>query len=336
MREVRSLEKLDPHKAALSNALLRLLFEESGRVTASVMASEPADFNAFVVNDACAFVVCDGNGLSGPEQADDVDQACDMLDLADGLLKFAEGRLGIDLNPVAIVDAQASAFTSADAVVIYLQSEDTEVRLALIADNAQQAHWLAAVHSAPADFPCLVTFEFEAARLPVASAAHIGGGDLLLLVRKVAATLSCEPAALQNAPQHGVIDLAAAIFSITDRIYDEKDSSMGDDDRSDQIDAGEAGNATSQLMVPVTVRLPAQHFSAAALAALGQGSTLPLAPIVQGLQVELLVGGRKIANGEIVEIGDNFAILIGESTRTSSPIQSPGLADPDASENGAE
>jgi flagellar motor switch/type III secretory pathway protein FliN len=87
-------------------------------------------------------------------------------------------------------------------------------------------------------------------------------------------------------------------------------------------------------MVPVTVRLPAQHFGAAALAALGQGSTLPLAPLTQGLQVELLVGGRKIAEGEIVEIGDNFGILIAQTAGVSKPAQPHGSTEIPTSDDG--
>ena len=69
-------------------------------------------------------------------------------------------------------------------------------------------------------------------------------------------------------------------------------------------------NTAPAFSVPVTVRLPVQHFDAATLGALREGSSLPIVPLTQGLQVELLVGGRKIATGSIAEIGDSFAVVI--------------------------
>jgi hypothetical protein len=199
-REVQSLKKLCPQKSDQINALLQLLVDESGQVTTAVIKNELTESHVFVVSSVGAFVVKDCDGRMWPDQPDAIEQACDILDMADGLLKFIEGRLGIDLDPVAIIDAQNSAFGYETAVIIDLQSETIHIRLALVADNAQQERWATAAENqlAPNDFPCRVTIEFEAVRLAVADAADIGGGDLLLLARNALAIISVEPAKFQR------------------------------------------------------------------------------------------------------------------------------------------
>ncbi len=76
------------------------------------------------------------------------------------------------------------------------------------------------------------------------------------------------------------------------------------------MDSSEAAGGTLSLTVPVTVRLPAIGVAAAELATLAEGGTVRLMPLAEGLEVELLVAGRPIATGELVRLGDDFAVLV--------------------------
>lgn len=67
---------------------------------------------------------------------------------------------------------------------------------------------------------------------------------------------------------------------------------------------------TAELSVPVTLRLPDTVVTAAELERLANGGTLELGPVVEGLTVSLSVGGRGIGDGELVRLGDRFAILL--------------------------
>jgi flagellar motor switch protein FliM len=82
---------------------------------------------------------------------------------------------------------------------------------------------------------------------------------------------------------------------------------------ADEDDGLESNGGGGGFTVPVTLRLPEQAVDAATLAALTPGMVIPLSPLVQGLQVDLLVGGRRIARGEIVEMGASFAVHVDES-----------------------
>ena len=76
----------------------------------------------------------------------------------------------------------------------------------------------------------------------------------------------------------------------------------------------------SDFMVPLTIRLPDRMTSAASLSALVPGTTLPLGPLTEGMPVELRVADRLLARGELVQLGDRFAVLIESRADIADPI----------------
>lgn len=71
-----------------------------------------------------------------------------------------------------------------------------------------------------------------------------------------------------------------------------------------------AADRIRELRVPVALRMPDIAVTAGDLAGLREGGTLPLGPVTAGLAVELAIGGRVIAHGEIVRLGDRFAVHV--------------------------
>lgn len=88
--------------------------------------------------------------------------------------------------------------------------------------------------------------------------------------------------------------------------------------------AGNTPGATVELTVPVTVRLPAVAVPAAELTTLAEGGTIRLMPLAEGLEVELLVAGRPIATGELVRLGNDFAVLV---ERIAGRVSTPPAGD---------
>ena len=146
-------------------------------------------------------------------------------------------------------------------------------------------------------------FECSAARLSIYEAEAISPGDLILL--------SAAPWPMAPVPGHlwresHVFDpnsgvLCASSFSTGPQ------GGRGDQESTFMTDMD---NSTGQLMVPVTVRLNDLLLTQDLLARMAEVGTVELGPVTDGLTVTLGVGGRQIAQGELVRIGDRFAVLI--------------------------
>jgi flagellar motor switch/type III secretory pathway protein FliN len=303
MRNVQSLKKLDPARVGLTDAVLGLL---SGEMNVRVARDIP-DAKAFVADERLAFAILSATGncvLNGDES---VDHACDVLDAADSLLRNVEEALGILIAPIAIRPTRQSVFGADNALILQINDQEKALLLAMQPDAEQSARWIEAARSTAPDLsavPVPLSIEFEATRLPVTDTARIEGGDMLLLPCFAKALWQCALPSTALLPRNAVIDLQLMILKFGGAFYDEVETGMSED---------QANEASAQFNVPVTIRLPTQYVDAATLAGLHEGSSLQLGLLVQGLPVELLVGGRRIAAGEIVEVGDNFAVLIDES-----------------------
>ncbi len=307
-RPLQSLKALDPARMQATDAALQLLAAQAGSARVAANGDVP-DVTAFVVDDRTAFTVI-SDAIPMPPDQPDVDRACAALDAADALLGHVEGALDIKLDPVATAPASNSAFADPEALLLHLSDDRLTLTLAIVPDAEQTAAWVDSAKTVPVDpatVPVALSVEFEAAKLAVADAGAIGGGDLLLLPRQ--ANASWRAASSAGAAQIAAIDLATMRLGAGTPNYDEEDSGMDEDDGPD---------TQGGFTVPVTVRLPLQHVTAAKLAGLQAGGSLDLGPLTQGLAVELLVGGRRIASGEIVEIGDRFAVLIDERAPSAS------------------
>ncbi|MGL5837636.1 MAG: FliM/FliN family flagellar motor switch protein [Sphingorhabdus sp.] len=304
-RNPENLKSLDPARAQVTNALLRLL-SANGNMTPAVVDSFPKG-GLMLVDGGMAFAIMrDGTNLI--ETMSGIDQACAALDVADPLLSQIERTLDIALEPAAISEQAGDLFSDEKAIILRCIRDDVTVCLGLRPDETQRFAWIEAAARTPPDpakVPAWLSITFEAARLPVAEAQGIEGGDLLLLPGAASA--------YWHAVTHegkARLDLRQMLLRPEILDYDEEDGGMIDD--SD-------GGTPAGFSVPLTVRLPTITVDAATLGALHEGGSLQLGPLTQGLAVELLVGGRRIACGEIVEIGANFAVLIDERTMPHAP-----------------
>jgi flagellar motor switch/type III secretory pathway protein FliN len=333
VHEISSLKKIDPAKAELTNALLQLLGAAQRKHGIAVSATgDLPNAKVFTAGETTAFAILDqaANCQLGLEE--DADHALDILDSADPLLKYAEQALNIKFDPDGISAIEQSAFANDDAIILILQSGDMSLQIAVAADGSRHADWLAAaalVNPDPHDIACVICIEFEAARLPVGDAAGIEHGDMLLLPQKAPATWFLQTATPASKRRSAVLDLSGSTLQITNQLYDQEEIGMADEERRQDASENTApDNTAAAFTVPVTVRLPVQHFDAATLGALREGSSLSLVPLTQGLQVELLVGGRKIATGSIAEIGDNFAVIIeGKASALPMDEDAPEIMD---------
>jgi flagellar motor switch/type III secretory pathway protein FliN len=312
-RSVKNLPRLDRTRMDVTNALLKLL----SRDTDVRVARDFPEMKAFETDNRFAFALLSETGVCMLGDDDSVDHACEVLDAGDAMLRAVEERLCTRIEPVAIQPFPQSLFGRDEAIILKITGSEVTLLLAVTPDADQRAAWIEAAEFVKPDLstkPVALAVEFEAAKLPVAEAARIEGGDMLLLPRRALATWQ---ATGDNPLGHGVIDLIAMAVR-TSAAYEQKELGMTDDDATDPA---------ASFQVPVTIRLPTQFIDTAVFAGLREGGSLQLGPLVQGLPVELLVGGRRIGTGEIVEIGENFAVLIDERDAPTVATETTGEVD---------
>ncbi|MEM7701902.1 MAG: hypothetical protein AAF251_08200 [Pseudomonadota bacterium] len=164
-------------------------------------------------------------------------------------------------------------------------------------------------------WPLLTALTFIAARLPILEAEALTGGDMLVL-------------------DHGPWPLDAKLQSALSRIQPPV-APMGLDPASGALvrllsNSGVIGPMSSSeppkpssgegLSVPVAIHLSDALISQKDLAKLAQTGTFGLGAVSEGLSAQLSVGGRSIGRGEIVRIGDRFAVLL-DHVETQSEAQ---------------
>lgn len=309
---VRSLKRIEQADARAANALLSLL---SNMGTSALVDYDAAPDQWFVTGNSAAFAI----SVEGIEMvAADVDVACDALDAAESTLQQAEELLGMEFDPRDLHPVRQIREAYSSALVVRISSADVTLWIALQPDAQDVARWEAKAAEIPANKatrPARINVILTAARLTLEEAAGIDTGDLLLLQRMIPATIIQANMALPDQID-GQFDGRKGAFRAGIN-FDDEDAEMPDDELE------QSGSGTASFAVPITLRLPGQFIDAATLAALAPGYVLPLAPLVQGLQVDLLVGGRRIARGEIVELGDSFAVHIDERVTPASTGDAP-------------
>jgi flagellar motor switch/type III secretory pathway protein FliN len=302
-----SLPRVEPGMAALAEALIALM--EADGIDAAIVQDAPAG-PWFLCSDGVRFRAAGGPPLS----AERVGDAIALLDRADPLLARVETALGIALEPGAIEDGE-----SAPCVVLSLTTGGIAGTIAFPIDHPGRTEWEARAHALrPADARLPVVLRVLAAgpRLGVAEAGALAAGDLVLIGARPAAVIESSASSAIS----GQLDLASGGFTLHPE---------GDPMASEPA----ASAAHRDFAVPLTVRLPDRATSAAALAALRPGTALPLGPLTDGLPVELLVAGRLLARGELVQLGDRFAVLIEERAQIDdSDASEPVEIDTDAAE----
>jgi flagellar motor switch/type III secretory pathway protein FliN len=275
------LPRVDPARDALAGAVARLL-EHAG--FAVEIVATPARGSWFRCADGTRFRP--GGAVLHPER---IAEAAEALDAAEPMLRALEELLGLQLEPEDLGSASDDA-----ALHLVLRREDQDAALLLPCEHPHAANWLAeadALTPLAARLPVLARLLVQGPRLGIAEAGDLAAGDLVLIGARPRATLEAP-----HFRQAGQLDLAAGSFTPN------LDGAP--------MESSDAAPSPRDFAVPLTLRLPEQRVSAAALADLRPGVALPLGPVAEGMMVELLVTGSPLARGELVQLGDRFAVLI--------------------------
>ena len=158
------------------------------------------------------------------------------------------------------------------------------------------------------DAPVLSQLGFVAARLPISDAEALEGGDMVVLSHGpwplADGTGPLGAAAIPGAPPLGFDPHDGTLRPL---LSDPAPASHGASDFMSSSDQ------TRQLSVPVTIHLADIAVTQADLERMAQSGTFDLGAVSEGLSARLSVGGRSIGSGEIVRLGDRFAVLLDNS-----------------------
>ena len=276
-----ALRRIDAADAVMGAALCTLL-RDAGMVAG---LTEPQGI-MFSTEGAASFAVVSVAGRAPVCSPDRVSEAVALLDAIDPMLLDIETTLGISLDATGMGDAVPGS------IGIRLARDDISLILAIARDHYRRVDWIASAAaltpSAP-HMPVAVSLTMSGPRLTVADASALAVDDLLLIPQIAAASLH----AAHMSAITGAFDLSTGRFSCG-----QTGDPMSDD------------SPPNDFMVPLTIKLPDRMTSASSLSSLVPGSTLPLGPLTEGMPVELRVADRLLARGELVQLGDRFAVLI--------------------------
>lgn len=285
------LPAVDPDAAALGQALCTLI---GGVGLDAAIVHRPQAAPWFVTADGLRFTLLRHEGRRVLLDERRVGDAVALLDQAEPVLSALEAALELPLEPEALVSGQPER-----AVLISFTQDRTTGLIAVPLDHPARAGWderARAIALPPEAVPVVLRCLVDGPRLSVVEAGDLAGGDMVLVDARPRTRI--EPGDARVIA--GQLDLASGQFAVQ-----VQGGSMFESDSP-------APGAAADFAVPLSVRLPDRMTSAAALAALRPGTTLPLGPFTDGLTVELLVADRLLARGELVRLGDRFAVLIEE------------------------
>ncbi len=295
VQAVSALPVLSAEQADLLSATSRLLSYKSNF---SLNPAWNMTSLCFQCADGTCFQIIDDIGRPRITNKEDLDGICRALDDADAIMRALETKLSLNLEPTDIL----AKMDVTNAIMLSVNQTDIGVIIALSVSHPNAELWRqndAKILPDAASTPCQIHLQCIAANLTLAEAGDLSEGDMLILSSNLAMQIDAGPATI-----HGVFDVhSGAFLAAAQPVKLERNSQMSDNDPS---------NDTQQLSVPVSIRLPDQMVSMETLAALQPGSNLPIGPLLQGLPVELIIAGKKLASGEIVQIGSTFAVLIDE------------------------
>jgi flagellar motor switch/type III secretory pathway protein FliN len=308
IRGLRGLRRHDPATNELSVAILRLLNGQSNRhqngIEAALCDALPMGVPIFRCADGIFFCITDTHGVAQPNDDSDIEEACDALDAVDDHLKIAENALTLNLDPVDLTVNEVSKIKDVHSVYISISNERRTIYLSISNDHPSADKWInnaAKVAQPLGDLVLSAQLLLSGPKLPILQASNIAHGDMLLLGSRLAASICV----LGVEPITGIFDMHSGLFGASAPLREnEIEEDMETDNDAD------AASRFGALQVPVTIRLPEQAISAADIANLQSGATLVLGPVVQGLIAELVVGGKALARGEIVQVGTDFALLV--------------------------
>jgi flagellar motor switch/type III secretory pathway protein FliN len=297
------LKRIDPDHAQLKQMMLALLDGEKHGSELSLRArvAEPASAEWVVCGQGVLLNVAVAGGRPRVFREARLAEMVHALDAAEPILSEIERRTGLTLDPNEAVLALPE-----NSLVLEVSSDDAQhlVHLALAPDFSVPAglhKMFGALEIDWAKVPIAFEIQISGPSMGIEVAAAIETGDLILLGGMFTKTRLSWPAeAAQTQKMFGRFDMLSGQFTA---------NGTGETMESG-LAQGANGNVSAGFSVPISIRLPNRMTSASELSAMRPGTTLNIGAVTQGLSVYILVGDQEIARGELVQMGDQFAVMI--------------------------
>lgn len=271
-----------------------------------------------VANDGCwltsadarlGIVALDGAAVAlHPERVKAVVAA---LDRVEPLLSVIEAATGL------LLEFTGTAAVEADTPLVELGFGAPSARSALLL-VVTRADWrppAAIAHRRAGTAIVPVSRIVRGVRLSIDEASGIEAGDMLVLPAGIWAMAFAAP---HMAAWTGGFD------PVTGRLSIGFDGQVSTGDTSVSAPTTDAATLGA-FAVPVAISLPDASATIAELEGLAPGATLLLGPAVAGLDVQLRIADRVIASGELVRLGDDYAVLVTALPRSPAAEPDPGI-----------
>jgi predicted RecA/RadA family phage recombinase len=302
-----SLKHFDPDRVQLTNVVLALLngkrnCSEQTLITQPVQSLGDAHHMHWVVCNGGTYLnIAHADGRSWVFGENRLAEMVGALDAAELLLSEIEVRTGIALDPIESVESIPD-----NSLIFEIITADQQyvVYLALLTDFTARPTLNRLFDALEIDWSQVpVAFEVAIAgpALSIESAAEINSGDMILIGGATTLARIAWPVG-EAVLSSGRANMAAGRFDIFSGVFIV--NGVGD-----AMTVGDASGANG-FSVPITIRLPNRMTSAAELSAMRPGTTINIGAITQGLAVSILIADKEIARGELVQVGDQFAVLI--------------------------
>lgn len=297
------LKRIDPDHAQLKQMMLALLDGEKrgSELWLSARVAEATSTEWVVCGQGVLLHVAAAGGRPHVFREDRLAEMVHALDAAEPILSEIERRTGLTLDPSEAVSALPE-----NSLVFEVSSDDAQhlVHLALVPDFTVPAALRKMFGALEIDWASVpVAFEIQVLgpSLGIEIAAAIETGDLLLIGGMSTKTrLSWRAETAQPQKIIGRYDMLNGQFTAN-----------GTGEAMDSgISQGANESVSAGFSVPISIRLPDRMTSASELSAMRPGTTLNIGAVTQGLSVHILVGDQEIARGELVQVGDQFAVMI--------------------------
>ena len=257
-----------------------------------------------------------------------------LLDKFEPVIQQFELRTGLAFEPADTVNDYISGAIWLEIAVVFDSEEKCLSARFGFAPERQILALLPKLQGnlSLANLPVSMQLTMIGPSLSIEDAAGISPGDLLLLPAPICPVKINIDHAFFNGELRisGSWNVSSGQFrygQIPEQIKSEIQGamSMESDETSGLQGNGDDENANERsaisMKVPVSIMLADQPIAASKLNQLTEGSTLDLMPLSEGLQVELKVAGQSIASGEVVKLGDRFAVLVDHLIAHSAPAQ---------------
>lgn len=273
-----------------------------------------------------------GNAAEFINKDSDLDTIVHLLAKFEQVIQQFELRSGLPFEPADTVNDYISGTIWLEIVAVF---DGEEKCLSARFGFAPERQILALLPESQenlslANLPVPMQLTMIGPSLSIEDAAGINPGDLLLLPAPICSVKISIDHAFFNSGSgiSGRWNVSNGQFrygQISDQTKSEIQGAMSmDSDETSGSQANGGDENTSErsaisMKVPVSIMLADQPIAASKLNQLTEGSTLDLMPLSEGLQVELKVAGQSIASGEVVKLGDRFAVLVDHLTAHSAP-----------------